>query len=87
MATINQQSDRLSNEASPQAKEAKEDPMCSHINDKTDSEAAEAELPSHLAPIEALGIENWRQLEKKLVRRLDLTMMPCLWVSASLPHP
>jgi hypothetical protein len=34
-----------------------------------------------LAPIEALGIENWQALEKKLVRRLDLTLMPCLWVS------
>jgi hypothetical protein len=30
--------------------------------------------------IEALGIPNWRDLEKKVVRRLDMTLMPCLWV-------
>lgn len=30
--------------------------------------------------IEALGIPNWRELEKKVVRRLDMTLMPCLWV-------
>jgi MFS transporter, ACS family, DAL5 transporter family protein len=52
----------------------------SHINDKMDLEGADQELPSVLAPIEALGIEDWRTLEKKIVRRLDLTLMPCLWV-------
>lgn len=30
--------------------------------------------------IEALGIPNWRELEKKVVRRLDMTLMPCLWI-------
>ena len=30
--------------------------------------------------IEALGIPNWRNLEKQVVRRLDMTLMPCLWV-------
>lgn len=30
--------------------------------------------------IDALGIPNWRDLEKKLVMRLDMTLMPCLWV-------
>lgn len=29
--------------------------------------------------MDALGIPNWRELEKKLVRRLDYTLMPCLW--------
>ena len=29
--------------------------------------------------IDALGIPEWRTLEKKLVRRLDLTLLPCLW--------
>jgi hypothetical protein len=48
--------------------------------DKVELEAADGELPSRLAPIEALGIPNWRELEKKLVRRLDMTLMPCLWV-------
>lgn len=56
----------------------------SHINDKMDLEGADQELPSVLAPIEALGIEDWRTLEKKIVRRLDLTLMPCLWVSCLL---
>lgn len=30
--------------------------------------------------IDALGIPNWRELEKQVVRRLDITLMPCLWV-------
>lgn len=38
------------------------------------------QLPSPEELVEALGIPNWRELEKKLVRRLDLTLMPCLWV-------
>jgi hypothetical protein len=40
----------------------------------------EGALPSPDELIEALGIPNWRELEKKLVRRLDMTLMPCLWV-------
>jgi hypothetical protein len=38
----------------------------------------DGELPSPEAVIEALGIPNWRDLEKKAVRRLDMTLMPCL---------
>lgn len=30
--------------------------------------------------LDALGIPNWRDLEKQVVRRLDMTLMPCLWV-------
>lgn len=37
-------------------------------------------LPDVNAPIEALGLEDWQALEKKLVRRLDMTLMPMLWV-------
>lgn len=37
-------------------------------------------LPSPEEQIEALGIADWRMLEKKIVRRLDITLMPCLWV-------
>lgn len=37
-------------------------------------------LPSPEEVIDALGIPNWRDLEKKIVRRLDFTLMPCLWV-------
>lgn len=37
-------------------------------------------LPHADQIIEDLGIPNWRELEKKVVRRLDMTLMPCLWV-------
>ena len=40
----------------------------------------EGRLPSPEESIEALGIPNWRELEKKIVRRLDMTLMPCVWV-------
>lgn len=40
----------------------------------------EGRLPSPEERIDALGIPNWRELEKKIVRRLDMTLMPCLWV-------
>lgn len=29
--------------------------------------------------LDSLGIPNWRELEKQVVRRLDFTLMPCLW--------
>lgn len=49
-----------------------------------DTEAAENKqgelLPSPEEQIDALGIPNWRELEKKVVKRLDMTLMPCLWV-------
>jgi len=38
-----------------------------------------ASIPSPEDQIDALGIPEWRTLEKKLVRRLDMTLMPCLW--------
>lgn len=37
-------------------------------------------LPSHEETIEALGIPNWREVERQVVKRLDMTLMPCLWV-------
>lgn len=37
-------------------------------------------IPSPEDQIDALGIPEWRTLEKKIVRRLDMTLMPCLWV-------
>lgn len=37
-------------------------------------------LPNPEDQIEALGLPNWRELEKQVVRRLDMTLMPCLWV-------
>lgn len=36
-------------------------------------------MPKPEDAMEALGIPEWRQLEKKIVRRLDMTLMPCLW--------
>lgn len=38
------------------------------------------ELPKAEEMIERLGIPDWRNLEKKLVRRLDMTLVPMLWV-------
>lgn len=37
-------------------------------------------LPKPEEAIERLGIPNWRELEKQVVKRLDMTLMPCLWV-------
>ncbi|GKT50998.1 putative transporter [Colletotrichum spaethianum] len=37
-------------------------------------------LPTPEEQIDALGIPNWRELEKKVVKRLDITLLPCLWV-------
>ncbi|KAF2208616.1 hypothetical protein CERZMDRAFT_114568 [Cercospora zeae-maydis SCOH1-5] len=37
-------------------------------------------LPSPEEIIDRLGIPEWRTLEKKLVRRLDFTLVPVLWV-------
>lgn len=42
---------------------------------------AEAEkVQDALDPLEALGDPDWRAKEKKLVRVLDTTLMPMLWV-------
>lgn len=40
-------------------------------------EYAEAKRQS---AVEALGIEDWQAKEKQIVRRLDLTLMPQLWI-------
>ena len=41
-------------------------------------------LPKAEEQLDALGILDWRKLEKQVVRRLDLTLMPCLWGEPSL---
>ena len=41
-------------------------------------------LPKAEDQLDALGIPDWRKLEKQVVRRLDLTLMPCLWGEPSL---
>ncbi|KAK1573152.1 major facilitator superfamily domain-containing protein [Colletotrichum navitas] len=51
-----------------------------HKEQVSDEEKNTQYLPRVTAPIEALGLESWQDLEKKLVRRLDMTLMPMLWV-------
>lgn len=36
--------------------------------------------PSAINPLDALGLDDWRAVEKKVVRRLDMTILPMLWV-------
>ncbi|PSN73539.1 MFS general substrate transporter [Corynespora cassiicola Philippines] len=67
------------------------DPSISNQNADVDKEAVQVEasadpenlkgeiLPRPEETIEALGIPNWRDLEKQVVKRLDMTLMPCLW--------
>lgn len=38
---------------------------------------------SAINPLDALGLDDWRAVEKKVVRRLDITILPMLWVSGS----
>ncbi|KAI7552030.1 MFS general substrate transporter [Hortaea werneckii] len=49
-----------------------------HIEDEELKDHEHLPAPDQI--IEDLGIPNWRELEKKVVRRLDMTLMPCLWV-------
>lgn len=67
-------------ETAPHIQEKEGVPEAAEVENGDSEALKEGHLPSNLAPIEALGIENWQELEKKLVRRLDLTLMPCLWV-------
>ncbi|KAL1586856.1 hypothetical protein WHR41_04049 [Cladosporium halotolerans] len=69
----------------PPARMSAETPA-QNLKDNTDA-VADAEVfekqadfvPSPEDQIDALGIPEWRALEKKIVRRLDMTLMPCLW--------
>ena len=47
---------------------------------EADALEIENSLPSPEETIEALGIPEWRALEKQVLKRLDMTLMPCLWV-------
>ena len=38
------------------------------------------ELPTRDEIIDQLGIPDWKKLEKKLVLRLDMTLLPMLWI-------
>ena len=48
--------------------------------DTVASNAMEQEKTSSLTHVEALGLDNVDALKKKIVRRLDMTMLPQLWV-------
>lgn len=50
-----------------------------HNEEMDDGDSIKAS-PNYVDPMEALGIENWREIEKKVVRRLDITLLPMLWV-------
>jgi hypothetical protein len=74
------------NDASPpQARMSAETPG-QNLKEKSealiDAEALDKQaafIPNPEDQIDALGIPEWRTLEKKLVRRLDMTLLPCLW--------
>ena len=40
----------------------------------------EGSEPQPIDPVEALNIPDWREKERQLVRRLDLTFMPIIWI-------
>lgn len=48
--------------------------------EEAEKNAAGEHLPRPEDIIENLGIPNWRELEKKIVRRLDMTLLPTLWI-------
>lgn len=45
----------------------------------TNLSADEKEIQRHNL-VEALGIPDWEAKEKKIVRRLDMTLLPQLWI-------
>ncbi|KAM0334494.1 hypothetical protein ACHAQA_001523 [Verticillium albo-atrum] len=58
----------------------KDEAAIEHADTLSDEEKVAQNLPTVTAPIEALGIPDWQEKEKKLVKRLDMTLMPMLWV-------
>lgn len=49
--------------------------------DTTDATAGvkASQVYENMAPIMELGLSDWRATEKKLVRRLDMSLMPTIW--------
>jgi len=39
-----------------------------------------SQVYENMAPIAELGLPDWRATEKQLVRRLDLSLMPTIWL-------
>lgn len=46
----------------------------------TDVGTNDEKLTENVDPIAALNDPNWQDLEKKVVRRLDMTLLPMLWI-------
>ncbi|GKT81872.1 major facilitator superfamily transporter [Colletotrichum tofieldiae] len=88
MATSNSKSSPFPALRDGMSSNAMADPVCDekakvkleHADQASEEEKNPHRLASVTAPIEALGLEDWQKLEKKLVRRLDMTLMPMLWV-------
>lgn len=59
---------------------AKDKDEAAMVHAENDESMHKGAIRSENAPMEALGIPDWQALEKKLVRRLDLTTMPMLWI-------
>lgn len=51
-----------------------------HLEAVPTNQSAEFAEAKKQNAIEALGIEDWRAKEKQIVRRLDFTLMPQLWI-------
>ena len=49
-----------------------------HIHDDVAEKSSQSGRP--LNAIEALNMPDWEQKEKKLVRILDMTLLPTLWI-------
>lgn len=39
-----------------------------------------SQVYENMAPIAELGLHDWRATEKQLVRRLDMSLMPTIWL-------
>lgn len=69
------------------------DPHVAFEKNKEDTEYLET-LPTNLSvvdqeakqlnAIESLGIEDWQAKEKRIVQRLDMTLLPQLWALYSM---
>lgn len=51
-----------------------------HKENFVDEDGSIKELGDVQNPLDALGIPNWPEVEKKVVKRLDMTLLPMLWI-------
>lgn len=51
-----------------------------HKENFVDEDGSIKELGNVQNPLDALGIPDWRAVEKKVVKRLDMTLLPMLWI-------